>query len=76
MTKYTNRDTDKQRRNIMLEKLEKSLNETFVLANVLKNVYKSSQEDGENVTSGDIINMLNLIIEKLDEIKNLCINKS
>ena len=56
----------------MNEKITKSVNEACVLANVLKNVYKSSIEDGEKISADDVVNMLNLIIEKVSEIKNLC----
>ena len=60
----------------MEDKIEKSVNEALVLANVLKNVYKSSQDDGEKVSSDAVVNMLNLIIEKVIEIKSLCSKNS
>lgn len=60
----------------MNEKIIKSVNDAYLLANVLKNVYKSSIEEEEKIAAEDVVNMLNLIIEKVSEIKNLCTIKN
>jgi len=54
----------------MSKDIIKSVEEAFVLTNVLKSVYCASLSDGETIKSQDIINMLDLIIEKIEEIKN------
>lgn len=53
----------------MSNKIKKSLNDALVLAKALSDSYKASLEDREKVTPIDVLNVRDLIICKIEEVK-------
>ncbi len=54
------------------DELLKHLKETLSITKMLKNAYNSSISDNEPVTPKDVNIMLDVIIEKLNNLLNIC----
>lgn len=54
------------------DELLKHLKETLSITKMLKNAYNSSISDNELVTPKDVNIMLDVIIEKLNNLLNIC----
>ena len=54
------------------DELLKHLKETLSITKMLKNAYNSSISDDEPVTPKDVNIMLDVIIEKLNNLLNIC----